>query len=106
VVKFNCLSTDDDRLYRRAGIPVAAGLAGSVCPARQRAQDALSRVGVVSALMGNLALSLRLDEAQRLNPAFARLIGPGPKPDLSLADWLASLEANRLNYRAEIKRRP
>ena len=32
VVKFDCLSTDDDRLYRRAGIPVAAGLAGSVCP--------------------------------------------------------------------------
>jgi Ni2+-binding GTPase involved in maturation of urease and hydrogenase len=32
VVKFDCLSTDDDMLYRRAGLPVAAGLAGSVCP--------------------------------------------------------------------------
>jgi len=32
VVKFDCLSTDDDLLYRRAQIPVAAGLAGSVCP--------------------------------------------------------------------------
>jgi len=32
VVKFDCLSTDDDLLYRRAGIAVAAGLAGSVCP--------------------------------------------------------------------------
>jgi ABC-type lipoprotein export system ATPase subunit len=36
-------------------------------------------------------LSLRLDEAQRLNPALAALIGVAPKPDLSLADWLASL---------------
>jgi ABC-type lipoprotein export system ATPase subunit len=52
-------------------------------------------------------LSLRLDEAQRLNPAFARLIGPGPKPDLSLADWLASLEGGdleRLKFsRAELE---
>ncbi|MCW2273786.1 hypothetical protein GJ654_08660 [Rhodoblastus acidophilus] len=32
VVKFDCLSTDDDLLYRREKIPVAAGLAGSVCP--------------------------------------------------------------------------
>ena len=32
VVKFDCLSTNDDLLYRRAGIPVAAGLGGSVCP--------------------------------------------------------------------------
>ena len=32
IVKFDCLSTDDDTLYRRAGFPVVAGLAGSVCP--------------------------------------------------------------------------
>jgi ABC-type lipoprotein export system ATPase subunit len=37
-------------------------------------------------------LSLRLDEAQRLNPAIAALIGVAPKPELSLADWLASLD--------------
>lgn len=32
VVKFDCLRTDDDETYRRAGLPVVAGLAGSVCP--------------------------------------------------------------------------
>ena len=32
VVKFDCLSTADDEIYRRAGLPVVTGLAGSVCP--------------------------------------------------------------------------
>jgi Ni2+-binding GTPase involved in maturation of urease and hydrogenase len=32
VVKFDCLSTADDEIYRRAGFPVVTGLAGSVCP--------------------------------------------------------------------------
>ena len=32
VVKFDCLYTDDDILYRKAGIPVKKGLSGSLCP--------------------------------------------------------------------------
>jgi len=32
VVKFDCLSTDDDELYRKHGIAVRKGLAGALCP--------------------------------------------------------------------------
>jgi Ni2+-binding GTPase involved in maturation of urease and hydrogenase len=32
VVKFDCLYTDDDALYEKAGIPVMKGLSGSLCP--------------------------------------------------------------------------
>ncbi len=32
VVKFDCLYTDDDILYKKAGIPVMKGLSGSLCP--------------------------------------------------------------------------
>jgi len=32
VVKFDCLSTFDDDLYQRAGIPVKVGLSGNLCP--------------------------------------------------------------------------
>lgn len=32
VVKFDCLYTDDDKLYAREDIPVKKGLAGSLCP--------------------------------------------------------------------------
>ncbi len=32
VVKFDALSTSDDQLYARKGIPVAVGLAGALCP--------------------------------------------------------------------------
>lgn len=32
VVKFDCLSADDESLYRRAQIPVRTGLSGSLCP--------------------------------------------------------------------------
>ncbi len=32
VVKFDCLYTDDDLLYQKAGIPVKSGLSGSLCP--------------------------------------------------------------------------
>jgi len=32
IVKFDCLYTDDDVLYEKAGIPVKKGLSGSVCP--------------------------------------------------------------------------
>lgn len=32
VVKFDCLYTDDDELYRKAGIPVKKGLSGQLCP--------------------------------------------------------------------------
>lgn len=32
VVKFDCLYTDDDVLYEKAGIPVKKGLSGSLCP--------------------------------------------------------------------------
>lgn len=32
VVKFDCLSTDDDILYEKAGIPVKKGLSGAICP--------------------------------------------------------------------------
>ncbi|NCC78374.1 MAG: hypothetical protein EOM07_02075 [Clostridia bacterium] len=32
VVKFDCLYTDDDILYEKAGIPVMKGLSGSLCP--------------------------------------------------------------------------
>lgn len=32
VVKFDCLYTDDDELYRKAGLPVKKGLSGSLCP--------------------------------------------------------------------------
>ncbi len=32
VVKFDCLYTDDDELYEKAGIPVMKGLSGSLCP--------------------------------------------------------------------------
>ncbi|NLX62231.1 MAG: hypothetical protein GXZ06_06980 [Tissierellia bacterium] len=32
VVKFDCLHTDDDLLYEKAGIPVRKGLSGALCP--------------------------------------------------------------------------
>ena len=32
VVKFDCLYTDDDKLYEKEGIPVKKGLSGSLCP--------------------------------------------------------------------------
>jgi Ni2+-binding GTPase involved in maturation of urease and hydrogenase len=32
VVKFDCLYTDDDILYQKAGVPVRKGLSGSLCP--------------------------------------------------------------------------
>ena len=32
VVKFDCLSTEDDELYRKHGITVRKGLAGALCP--------------------------------------------------------------------------
>ena len=32
VVKFDCLYTDDDMLYKKAGVPVKKGLSGSLCP--------------------------------------------------------------------------
>lgn len=32
VVKFDCLYTDDDKLYEKIGVPVKKGLSGSVCP--------------------------------------------------------------------------
>ena len=32
VVKFDCLYTDDDILYEKAGVPVRKGLSGALCP--------------------------------------------------------------------------
>lgn len=32
VIKFDALSTSDDKLYEQKGIPVAVGLAGALCP--------------------------------------------------------------------------
>lgn len=32
VVKFDCLYTDDDKLYEKVGVPVLKGLSSSVCP--------------------------------------------------------------------------
>ena len=32
VVKFDCLYTDDDLLYEKAGIPVQKGISGALCP--------------------------------------------------------------------------
>ncbi|WP_298433362.1 GTP-binding protein [Geobacter sp.] len=32
VVKFDCISTRDRQLFERAGVPVAVGLAGNLCP--------------------------------------------------------------------------
>lgn len=32
VVKFDCLYTDDDALYEKAGVPVKKGLSGALCP--------------------------------------------------------------------------
>ena len=32
VAKFDCLHTDDDTLYEKAGIPVRKGLSGALCP--------------------------------------------------------------------------
>ncbi len=32
VVKFDCLITDDDQLYKKAGIPVSKGISGALCP--------------------------------------------------------------------------
>ncbi|SMB81201.1 Ni2+-binding GTPase involved in regulation of expression and maturation of urease and hydrogenase [Desulfonispora thiosulfatigenes DSM 11270] len=32
VVKFDCLYTDDDLIYEKAGIPVKKGLSGALCP--------------------------------------------------------------------------
>ena len=32
VIKFDCLATDDDAIYREAGIPVQKGLSGVLCP--------------------------------------------------------------------------
>ena len=34
IVKFDCLYTDDDILYEKAGILVKKGLSGSVCPSK------------------------------------------------------------------------
>jgi Ni2+-binding GTPase involved in maturation of urease and hydrogenase len=31
-VKFDCISTTDDALYRKKGIPVLTGISGSLCP--------------------------------------------------------------------------
>lgn len=31
-VKFDCLKTDDDKLYKAAGIPVKKGISGGLCP--------------------------------------------------------------------------
>lgn len=32
IVKFDCLYTDDDLLYEKAGVPVKKGLSGGLCP--------------------------------------------------------------------------
>lgn len=32
VVKFDCLTTDDDLLYEKVGIPVRKGISGALCP--------------------------------------------------------------------------
>ncbi|MGM0509483.1 MAG: GTP-binding protein [Fusobacteriota bacterium] len=32
VVKFDCLYTDDDKIYAKLGVPVKKGLSGSLCP--------------------------------------------------------------------------
>lgn len=32
VVKFDCLYTDDDKLYEKAGVPIKKGLSGGLCP--------------------------------------------------------------------------
>ena len=32
VVKFDCLYTEDDILYEKAGVPVKKGLSGALCP--------------------------------------------------------------------------
>lgn len=32
VVKFDCLATDDDKLYAKMGVPVKKGLSGALCP--------------------------------------------------------------------------
>jgi Ni2+-binding GTPase involved in maturation of urease and hydrogenase len=32
VVKFDCISTEDDELYRKKGIPVLIGISGNLCP--------------------------------------------------------------------------
>jgi len=32
ILKFDCLTTDDDRLYTAAGVDVKVGLSGSLCP--------------------------------------------------------------------------
>jgi len=32
IVKFDCLSTDDDKLFQRLDIPVRVGLSGNMCP--------------------------------------------------------------------------
>jgi len=32
VAKFDCLYTDDDKVYEKAGVPVIKGLSGSLCP--------------------------------------------------------------------------
>ncbi|MGI5984552.1 MAG: hypothetical protein GXY01_03700 [Clostridiales bacterium] len=32
VAKFDCLTTEDDKVYDNAGIPVLTGISGNVCP--------------------------------------------------------------------------
>lgn len=32
ILKFDCLSTDDDVLYKKKGVPVKVGLSGNLCP--------------------------------------------------------------------------
>ncbi len=32
VVKFDCLTTDDDKAFRKSGVPVLTGISGNVCP--------------------------------------------------------------------------
>ncbi len=42
VAKFDCISTEDDRVYRAEGLPVLVGLSGAVCPDHYFAANLLS----------------------------------------------------------------
>ncbi len=62
VVKFDCLYTDDDLSYKKAGIPVKKGLSGALCPDHFFAAN----IEEVVAWGKNLSLDLLVTESAGL----------------------------------------
>lgn len=62
VVKFDCLHTDDDVLYEKAGLPVKKGLSGALCPDHYF----VSNIEEVTAWGQDLGLDLLVTESAGL----------------------------------------